>query len=112
MHESILTTIKKMLGIPESDDAFDTDVIVSINSAIMTANQLGVGVEGFMITGLNETWDEFIGSSPHLEAVKHYIYMCVRLAFDPPANSFVVSSLEKQRDELTWRLNVQAEAGD
>ena len=65
-----------------------------------------------MITGSTETWGEFIGDYPQLEAVKHYIYMCVRLAFDPPANSFAVSSLEKQRDELTWRLNVQAEAGD
>lgn len=111
MDDSILGTIKKMLGIAEGDDAFDTDVVVCINSAIMTANQLGVGEDGFMITGPNETWGSFIGSSPQLEAVKHYIYMCVRIAFDPPTSSSALNSLEKMRDELTWRLNVQAEAG-
>lgn len=110
MDDSILLTIKKMLGISEGDTAFDTDVIVCINSAIMSANQIGVGEEGFVITSSEETWEDFIGNYPRLEAVKHYIYICVRLAFDPPANSFVVNSLEKQRDELIWRLNVQAEA--
>lgn len=110
MDESILLTIKKMLGIAGDDTAFDTDVIVCINSAIMTANQLGVGDDGFVITGPDETWEDFVGSNKNLESIKLYIYIGVRLAFDPPANSFVVNSLEKQRDELTWRLNVQAEA--
>ena len=110
MDDSILLTIKKMLGIAEDDTAFDTDVIVCINSAIMTANQIGIGTDGFIVTDSNETWGEFIGNDSRLEAVKLYIYLSVRLAFDPPANSFVVSSFEKQRDELTWRLNVHAEA--
>lgn len=110
MEDSILVTIKKMLGIPEEDTAFDTDIIVCINSAIMTADQLGVGDGEFTVTDAEQTWGDYIGDYPQLEAVKHYIYLCVRLAFDPPANSFVVNSFEKQRDELTWRLNVQAEA--
>lgn len=108
--DSILKTIKKMCGMDEDYTPFDTDLVVFINGAILAANQIGVGVDGFTITGPNETWNDFVGDHPSLEAIKQYIYMRVRLVFDPPANSFVVSSLEKQLDEMTWRLNVQAEA--
>lgn len=108
--DSILITIKKMLGLAEDYTPFDTDVIVCINGAILAANQIGVGVDGFTVKSDEETWTDFIGDYPQLEAVKQYIYMRTRLAFDPPANSFVVNSFEKQLDELTWRLNVQAEA--
>ena len=108
--ESILVTIKKLLGLEMDYDAFDMDLVTLINSAILAANQIGVGKEGFVITGGEETWDDFVGTLPQLEAVKQYIYMRVRLAFDPPANSFLVNAIEKQLDELTWRLNVQAEA--
>lgn len=111
MEESILLCIKKMLGLEVDYNAFDTDVIVFINGAILAANQIGVGAEGFVITGNDETWSDFLGDDyPQLEAVKQYIYMRVRLGFDPPANSFVVTSMEKQLDEMTWRLNVRAEA--
>lgn len=110
--DSILNTVKKMLGLSADYDAFDTDVIMCINSALMVANQLGLGPEdGFAITGPDETWEDFLGENKRmLEAFQQYVYMRVKLTFDPPANSFVVSSLEKQVDELTWRLNVQAEA--
>lgn len=110
MGESILATIKKMLGLAEDYEAFDQEIIVFINGAILAANQIGVGTEGFVVMGPGDTWGDFISDKTALESVKQYIYMRVRLAFDPPANSFVVNSFEKQLDEMTWRLNVQAEA--
>lgn len=113
MDESILLTIKRMLGLDEDYTPFDVELPVFINSAIMAAHQLGIGVNDFYITGSDETWADWLGEdSSKLIAVQSYIYMKVKLAWDPPANSFVVNSFEKQLDELTWRLNVQAEAGD
>lgn len=107
MEESILTSIKGLLG-PDSDyDVYDQDIIIFINGAISTLTQLGVGPsEGFRITGTSETWDDFLGDSQDLDSVKSYIYMKVRLIFDPPANSFLVSSYQKECEELEWRLNV------
>ena len=109
-NQSILVTIKKLLGLAEDYDVFDTDLVTLINGAILAANQIGVGKEGFTITGQTETWEDFAGNIAQLDAVKQYIYMRVRLVFDPPANSFLVNAIEKQLDEMTWRLNVQAEA--
>lgn len=107
-NQSILSTIKKMLGIAEDYDAFDTDVIVNINSVLMILNQLGVGPEKpFIIYGPNEKWSDFVDKD--VELVKSYIYLKVRLMFDPPSNSFLVSSMEKQISEYEWRLNVQVE---
>lgn len=111
--DSILQTIKQMLGLSEDYTAFDKELPLYINSAIMAAHQLGVGQKDFAITGPDETWSDWLGeTASSLSAIQSYIYMKVRLAFDPPANSFVVNSFEKQLDELTWRLNVQAENGD
>lgn len=108
--ESILTTIKKMLGIEESDTSFDTDIIISINSALMNANQLGVGPENaFFITDSSETWTDFLDSTTNLEAVKTYIYFNVKLMFDPPPHGFLIDSINRQITELAWRLSVQAD---
>lgn len=108
MEESVLNTVKKMLGMNSDYTAFDTDVIICINSALMILNQLGVcGVTS--ITGPNETWSEILGSKDYLESVKLYMYLKVRIAFDPPSSSFVNASFENQIKELEWRLNVQAE---
>lgn len=113
MEESILLTVKRMLGLVADYTPFDAELIGHINSAIMAAHQLGVGLNDFWITGQMETWGDWLGEQfTQLPGVEQYIYMRVRLVFDPPTNSFVVNSLEKQIDELTWRLNVQAEAGD
>lgn len=108
MNESILDTIKKMLGIDSTYDAFDTDIIVNINSAFMTLYQLGVGPkEGFMITGSIETWDQYLDSeSIEIDGVKNYIYLKTRLGFDPPTSSFVMESMKNTIAELEWRLNV------
>ena len=110
MEDSILSSIKKMLGIPEDYDAFDTDVIIDINAAFFTLNQLGIGPEdGFAITGKNDVWSSFLGYESKFEAVKMYVYIKVRLVFDPPTSAFVLEAMKKQADELEWRLNAQAE---
>ena len=111
MNESILSTIKRMLGISDEDDVFDFELRMHINSAIMAACQLGVGRKNFEITGYDEVWSDWLDANTGLSAIQQYIYIRVRLAWDPPANSFVVNSFEKQLDEMTWRLNVQAESG-
>ena len=110
MENSILLTIKRMLGLEKDYTPFDTELVGHINSAIMVAHQLGIGSYNFAITGENETWQDWLGNrSEKLSAIQHYIYMRTKLSWDPPANSFAVSSLQNQIDEMTWRLNVQAE---
>lgn len=109
---SILLTIKKMLGLnPDYEDEYDTDIIVFINSAIMILTQLGVGSpDGFVLVTGKETWNDFLGDSEtKIASVETYVYLKVKLAFDPPANSFVVNSMEKYAEALEWRINVRAE---
>lgn len=109
--ESILVTIKKMLGLGEEYTPFDTDIIVHINSAFMTLTQLGIGPEeGFQITDANNTWGDFISDNEMIGAVTNYTYLTVRTLFDPPSNSFVMDAMQKQIEQLGWRLNVQAES--
>lgn len=110
---SILLTIKKMLGIAEEYTAFDIDLIVNINSVFLTLNQLGVGPdEPYQITGSEETWDDFLPDQrKKYPGVQTYFYLKTRLLFDPPTNSFLVDAMQKQCDEFEWRLNVQAEGG-
>ena len=108
--ENILDSIKKLLGIDESDLNFDQELIMHINSVFMVLNQLGIGpVGGFKISSNEEAWTDFVGTRLDLESVKSYIYLKVRLLFDPPQNSFLVGSIEKQIEEQEWRLQVQAE---
>jgi len=107
---SILDTIKKMLGLQLDDDAFDTDVIVDINATLMTLSQLGVGpIEGFSITGSTETWVDFLGDVVNLEAVKSYIYLKVRVIFDPPTISTLLDAMTRQITEFEFRLNIQVD---
>lgn len=108
--ESILTSIKKMLGIGEEYAHFDADIIFHINSALMTLSQLGVGQEDFYITTDEQLWADYLGESKKLEAVKSYIYLRVKMLFDPPANSTLVEAMKQQIAEFEWRLNVQAES--
>lgn len=111
--DSILLTVKKMLGIAEEYVAFDIDLIVNINSVFLTLNQLGVGPESpYHITGSKETWQSFLDDQrENLAGVETYVYLKTRLLFDPPTNSFLVDAMQKQCDELEWRLNVQMEGG-
>ena len=108
--ESILTSIKKLLGIGEDYTQFDTDIIIHINSVLMVLTQLGVGPsEGFMISDEYSTWEDFIGNKPYLNSVKTYMHLRVRLLFDPPLSSAALESLKKQADEFEWRLQVAVE---
>lgn len=108
--ESILNTIKKMLGPSEEYDQFDTDIITHINTVFMTLTQLGVGPsDGFYIEDDTTTWLEFVPDLTNFQAIKTYIYLKVKLVFDPPQSSAVIESMNKQIAELEWRLNHAAE---
>lgn len=105
--ESILTSIKKMLGITEEYTHFDPDIIMHINSVFMILNQLGVGPEKcFFIEDDVATWNDFIPADQSIELVKSYMYMKVRLLFDPPASSTVMQSINQAINEFEFRLNV------
>lgn len=109
--DSILTSIKKPLGIAEDYEHFDQDIIMHINSVfISNLLQMGIGPpNGFMITGKQEVWSEFTEDPIIAESVKQYIYLKVRLAFDPPTNSSHIASIERQIAELEWRLTNASE---
>ena len=101
MDESILTSIKKLLGIPEDYEHFDQDIIIHINSVFMILNQLGVGpTEEFTITDKTAVWSDFISDNKKFESVKTYVYMKVRLLFDPPLSSAVMDCINKVISEM------------
>lgn len=111
--ESILTGIKKLIGPREEDIAFDTDIIIHINSALFRLNQLGVGPpEGFSISDKTSVWSDFIGTRKDLEGVKTYVYLKVKLVFDPPQAGYLVEAIKEQIKELEVTLNWQAEGGN
>lgn len=108
MDESILKTIKKMLGLPEDYDAFDQDLIIHINSVFANLNQIGISPpEGFYITNENAKWSEFFEGRMTLQNVKTLVYLKVRLIFDPPSTSFAITAIENQIREQEWRLSVE-----
>lgn len=110
--DSILNSTKKLLGLGEDYTPFDTDVTIHINSALMSLQQLGLGpANGFWITDETQTWSQFIpANSPNISSVKTYVYLKVRLVFDPPSTSFVIEALEHQLAEIEWRLQVQVDS--
>jgi len=110
---SILTDTKKTLGIAEDYTVFDLEVMMHINSALSTVVQLGIGPEeGFEVLDATAEWADFIGTDLRLNSVKTYVYLRVRLLFDPPTTSYLIDSLQKQLEQLEWRLNViREEAG-
>ena len=108
--ESILTSIKKLIGYPEEYEQFDPDIIIHINSVFTILNQLGVGpADGFVIKDKATKWSDYIGDNKLLESVKTYMYLKTRLVFDPPASSFVTESIKEMIKEYEWRLNATAE---
>lgn len=110
MEESILLSIKKMIGPSIEYPAFETDLIIHINSALMVLHQLGIGpAEGFYITGEDESWSDLIGDVKYLEAVKTYVYLKVRMAFDPPTTGATTDAFKEMIKEYEWRLNVQVD---
>lgn len=111
--ESILTSIKKMLGVAEEYEHFDPDIIMHINSVFMILTQLGVGPsEGFTIEDKISTWNDFLPDNTNLEAVKSFMHLKVKLLFDPPQSSIVMESMNRMASEFEWRLNVAAESSE
>ena len=110
MEDSILTGTKKMLNLAEDYTAFDLDVITHINSAFSTLTQLGVGpVDGFMITDATKVWTDFMAPDNLYNQIRSYIYLKVRMLFDPPTTSFHIEAMNRQIAEMEWRLNVTRE---
>lgn len=106
--ESILTSIKKLLGISEDYKQFDDDIIMHINTVFLNLTQLGVGPsEGFSIEDDSTYWEDFVDieNNAQLHAIKSYVYLKVRLLFDPPLSSAVIESTNRMISELEWRLN-------
>lgn len=112
MRDSILTSIKKLLGIAEEDDTFDTDIIIHINSVIMILRQMGIGpLEGFEVHDASQNWTEYLGEDgmAQFSSVKSYIFLKVRQLFDPATNGAVTESTNKLISELEYRLYAEAE---
>ena len=108
--ESILLSIKKLLGIMPEYTHFDDDIIIHINTAFATLNQLGVGPKGgFMIVDENSAWEEYT-TETNLNMVKTYIYLKVRLLFDPPTSSVLVESINRSIAELEWRIFLEGDS--
>ena len=102
--DSILLTIKKMLGLVDDYTVFDTDIIIHINSVLSALQQMGIGAVGFSITGDEEQWNDFLADdSLNLSMVKSYVYMRVRLLFDPPSSGTVIEAYNKAISEFEWR---------
>ena len=110
MDESILTSIKKVLGVPEEYKHFDVDIIMHINTVFATLHQLGMGPEeGFMIQDELSTWLDYLPDDPRFNFVKTYVFQKVRLMFDPPASSSLLEALNKSIAELEWRITVMVD---
>jgi len=105
MNESILDTIKKLLGAAPAYTPFDEDILVHINTYLRSLNQLGVGSNSFTVSSDVETWSDFLGEDTALFAqVKSYLYGKVKLVFDPPTSSIVLQALKEATDENEWRI--------
>lgn len=109
--DSILESVKKNLGLTAEYTHFDEDIIMHINSTFMLLHQLGVGPEnGLIITDEGNTWSEFTTEQGNVELVKSYVYLRVRLLFDPPSSSVMMDAMKEQIREFEWRLNVAVES--
>lgn len=107
---SVLESIKRLLGIAEHDDGFDVEIKDLINAEFLTLHQLGIGPEeGFSIKDPSDKWDDYTDNPRLKDAVRQFIYLRVRLVFDPPASSVVSEAINNRISELEFRLNVQAE---
>lgn len=112
--DSILNSIKKLIGLDPDYTEFDTDLIIHINSVFLDLEQLGAGSqEGFFIEGSTETWEDFLSDDPLvLNSIKSYMYLKVKKLFDPPTSSSAMDSLNSLIDRFEWRINVAIENKD
>lgn len=107
--KSILLSIKKLLNIDSDCTDFDTDIIMHINTVLMQSEQIGLGDKVFQIEDETSVWEDFLSDINNFAAVKTYIYLKVKLLFDPPLNTSIIESIKENIRELEWRLNIQAE---
>ena len=111
--ESILASIKKLLNIDVEDTSFDIDIVMLINGEFMILQQLGIGPEeGFSIQDDTTCWTDYVDDAKLIDTVKTFVYMRVRMIFDPPASSVVADAINNRISELEWRLNVWAEQNE
>ena len=109
--DSILASIKERIGIAEDDNSFDTDIVDLINSAFADLNDIGVGPsEGFSISNKNDLWDDLSEDVRVLSSVKDFVYLTVKLTFDPPTQTSLLTSMENRLKKLEWRLNVKCDS--
>ena len=113
--ESILSTVKKAIGISADDTAFDPDILLAINTAFYTLYQLGVGdndTEPFRVEDERDAWDDFLDDG-EMEMYKSYVVMRTRMMFDPPTNSFLTDAINAQIKEfetrMTWGVDERKE---
>lgn len=110
---SVLNTIKKLLGIDADDDSFDSDICIGINSAILTLSQLGLeGKEGFIVTDDTQEWSDYLNDNKLLPMVQQYIHLKTKMSFDPPQNSFVCENIKQIITELEWRIRMVSETNN
>lgn len=113
MSDSILITVKKLIGLAEEDTSFDEDLLIHINSVVLVLTQLGICVSSsFDLQDASSTWEDLLGSDCDPEvfrSVKSYITLKVRKIFDPPQNGTVMQAIDAAINELEWRLNVQVD---
>lgn len=110
METSILKSIKKVLGLSPEYDVFDEDIIMHINSILSNLTQIGVGpATGLFIEDDTQTWKDLFGEDPRFNNIKSYVYLKVRLMFDPPQNSNITNAINEQIKEFEWRINAERE---
>lgn len=106
--DSILGSVKKMLGISQEDSSFDTDVIFHINSALAVISQITTDVEeGSRIESSSETWDDILGDRDDLESIKELVFIKVKMLFDPPASSYAMTAMKDREDKLEWYIHAK-----
>ena len=110
MNDSILNDVKKILGIDEADDSFDTDLIIYINTMLLPLRQLGVNTSSdFVLHDASETWEDLIYNQNGLSAIKTWLALKVRKVFDPPQSGTTMEALNSSINELEWRINVEVD---
>ena len=111
-NDSILTSIKKLMGLTEEYDAFDQDILILINSVLFELEQIGVKAkDGFSLSDKTAVWSDYSDDHRLLNALKPYIYMKTKLTFDPPTSSGALDSMNRIIDRFEWRINLYADTG-
>lgn len=111
-NDSILTSIKKLMGLTEEYDAFDQDILILINSVLFELEQIGVKAkDGFVLSDKTAVWSDYSDDNRLLNALKPYIYMKTKLTFDPPTSSVALDSMNRIIDRFEWRINLYADTG-